>query len=98
LVGIGHASPGFDKIRIAPRPTGTITQASGSTETRHGTLACSWKLEGSQFTAEITIPPNTTAEVILPVKGRVTERDKPYEAVDGKIQLGSGHYTFHVTP
>ena len=98
LVGIDRAAPGFDRIRIAPRPTGTITQASGSTETRHGTLACSWKLEGSQFTAEITIPPNTTADVTLPVKGQVTEGGKPFPVAAGNFQLGSGRYTFSVTP
>ena len=79
LAGIDRAAPGFDRVKIAPRPTGTITHAAASMETRHGKLACSWKLEAGKFLAEITIPPNTTAEVTLPGKG-------------GTSTLGSGTY------
>ncbi len=79
LVGIDRASAGFDRVKIAPRPTGTITRAAASMETRHGKLACSWKIEGGKFLAEITVPPNTTAEVTLPGK-------------DGTSTLGSGTY------
>ena len=93
LVGIDRAAPGFDRVRVAPRPTGTITHASGSTETRHGTLACDWKIEGGTFTATIVIPPNTTADVTLPVKGPLSESGKPFPA-SGTFPLGSGRYTF----
>ena len=89
-------------MRIAPRPTGTITRAAASTETRHGKLACSWKIEGGSFHAEITVPPNTTAEVTLPGKGeRITERgadvilSKGIRKREGnKLTLGSGIYQF----
>lgn len=79
LAGIDRASAGFDRVKIAPRPTGTITRAAASMETRHGRLACVWKLEGGKIQAEITIPPNTTAEVTLPGK-------------EGTSTLGSGTY------
>jgi alpha-L-rhamnosidase len=101
LAGIDRAAPGFDRIRIAPRPTGSITHASASTGTRHGTLSCSWKIDGATFSTDITIPPNTTAEVILPVTGEIIEgdvpaRDRPgVRAVDGnRLTIGSGTYRF----
>lgn len=101
LVGIDNAAPGFDKIRVAPRPTGTITHASASTETRHGTLACAWKIEGSQFSADITIPPNTTAEIILPVSGEIREggvvankRPGIHKVTGNSLSVGSGVYRF----
>ncbi|MGL5018290.1 MAG: alpha-L-rhamnosidase C-terminal domain-containing protein, partial [Luteolibacter sp.] len=101
LVGIDRAAPGFDRVKIAPRPTGTITHAAGSMETRHGKLACSWKIEGGAFHAEIIVPANTTAEVILPVKGEIRESgeavsDRPgIGGVDGsRMILGSGVYQF----
>ncbi len=101
LAGIDRAAPGFDRVKIAPRPTGTITHAAASMETRHGKLACSWKLEGGKFLAEVTIPPNTTAEVTLPVKGGISEGDAPAAGRPGihlingnQLTLGSGIYQF----
>jgi alpha-L-rhamnosidase len=99
LAGIDRAAPGFDRIRIAPRPTGSLTHVSGSMNTRHGPLACAWKLDGDRFTATLTIPPNTTAEVVLPVNGPITENGQPLAGRPGVIScegnramLGSGTY------
>ncbi len=83
LGGIDLLEPGYKRIKIAPRPTGTITQCAVSTETPHGKLACSWKLLGGRFSATFTIPHNTEAVVTLPVTGD--------EA--GPQILGSGTYT-----
>ncbi len=101
LGGIGAAAPGFDRILIAPKPTGTITRASAKMETRHGALACSWEIKEGKFLAEITVPPNTTAEVILPVKGEINEDGKPATGQPGihaangpDLTLGSGTYRF----
>jgi alpha-L-rhamnosidase len=101
LAGIDRAAPGFDRVKIKPRPTGTITHASAAMETRHGKLACAWKIEGDRFVADITVPPNTTADVTLPVRGEIQEGDAPaagrpgVHKVDGKhLTLGSGTYHF----
>jgi alpha-L-rhamnosidase len=101
LAGIDRASPGFDKVRVAPRPTGTITRAAASTETRHGKLACSWKIVDGKFHAEVTIPPNTTAEIILPLSGEISEggasaKGRPgiREVNGNKLLAGSGVYQF----
>lgn len=101
LAGIDRAAPGFDRVRIAPRPTGTITHASASMETRHGKLACSWKIVDGIFTADIIVPPNTSADVILPVKGELKEKGNAIvigngiRKQDGKqLLLGSGTYQF----
>jgi alpha-L-rhamnosidase len=68
-------------------------------KTRHGPLACAWKLDGDRFTATLTIPPNTTAEVVLPVNGPITENGQPLAGRPGVIScegnramLGSGTY------
>lgn len=104
LAGIDLAAPGFDRIRIAPRPTGTITQAAASTMTRHGKLACAWKIENGTFVADITVPPNTEAAVLLPVKGGISEDGKPVAGRPGvrkadgnRLVLGSGIYHFSAT-
>jgi alpha-L-rhamnosidase len=101
LAGIDRAAPGFDRVKVAPRPTGTITRASAAMETRHGPLSCSWKIEDGMFTADIVVPPNTTAEILLPVKGEVSEGGKPAkeapgirEATGKRLIAGSGTYRF----
>lgn len=101
LAGIDRAAPGFDRVKIAPRPTGTITHASASTETRHGKLACSWKIKDGKFSAEVTVPPNTTAEVTLPITGEISEGGASAEGRPGvrkiegnQLELGSGTYNF----
>ena len=101
LAGIDRAAPGFDRVKIAPRPTGTITHAAASMDTRHGKLACAWKINGSKFEVKITVPPNTIGEVTLPVKGEITEGGKPAAGQPGvhnlkgnRFTLGSGIYHF----
>ncbi len=101
LAGIDRASPGFDKIKIAPRPTAGITHAAASMETRHGRLACSWNIADGKFTADITVPPNTTAEVTLPVNGEISEGDANAQGRPGikkvegnRLEIGSGNYRF----
>ena len=101
LAGIDRAAPGFDRVRIAPRPTGTITRAAASMETRHGRLACSWKIDAGKFLAEIVVPTNTTADVTLPVKGEILEggakaggRPGIRKIEGNQLTLGSGTYQF----
>jgi alpha-L-rhamnosidase len=95
LAGIDRAAVGFDRIRIAPRPTGTLTSASASTMTRHGELACAWKIENGDFEVRVTIPPNTTADVVLPVEKVVNLEPSGVLKEDGnRLTVGSGTYQF----
>ena len=101
LVGLDLLKPGYDEILVRPRPTGTITHASGTTMTRHGALSCAWKLEGDRFTAEVVIPPGPTAKVVLPVTGLPDEGGQPADKAkgvkanpDGSLTIGSGTYHF----
>jgi alpha-L-rhamnosidase len=89
--GIDLLTPGYDQILIAPRPAGTLTRAKVATVTRHGTVRCSWSLAEGAFCCEFTIPPNTTAEVRMPVQGTLTDANG--RKVEGP-SLGSGTYQF----
>ena len=42
VVGISPAAPGYARVRIDPRPGGTLTWARGSVQTRHGLIAVRW--------------------------------------------------------
>ncbi|MCP5533621.1 MAG: family 78 glycoside hydrolase catalytic domain [Akkermansiaceae bacterium] len=101
LGGIDRAAAGFDRVKIAPRPVEGIGRAAVSTMTRHGRIACSWKIDGGDFTAEVVVPPNTTAEITLPVDGPVREGELAADDAPGilksngnRLVASSGTYHF----
>ena len=98
---------GYKKITIAPHPGGNLTMVNANLETVYGHLNSEWKLDNGVMNINVTIPANSTAEVILPraAQAEVTEGDKPVkdaEAVsdvekdgaDLKMKIGSGTYHF----
>jgi alpha-L-rhamnosidase len=67
IVGISPAEPGYRAVRIAPRPGGGLTWASGSLQTRHGPVAVSWQVDAdNRLEATVTVPDGVSAEVDLP--------------------------------
>jgi alpha-L-rhamnosidase len=75
LAGIMPIEPGYIKIRLHPHfpasmsPSGVepITWAKASHESPHGTIASVWqRTEDGSLVYEAIVPPNTTAELILP--------------------------------
>jgi len=81
LAGIQNApgSAGFKAIVIDPQPVGDVTWAKASYESIRGEIVSDWKRDGNAFTLKATIPPNTTATVLVPAKsaGAVREGGKP---------------------
>lgn len=76
------AAPGFKNVIIRPAVVGDITWVKAHHDGPFGRIAVEWKLEGGRFNLDLTIPPNSTATVILP---------------DGTThQVGSGVRTFRV--
>jgi alpha-L-rhamnosidase len=66
VAGLAAAEPGYRRLRIAPRPGPGLTSAGATHETPYGTASVSWTLDGTGFALQVTVPPNTTAEVDLP--------------------------------
>lgn len=80
LAGLASLSPGWKKVRIAPRPVKGIPEIKASYETPYGLLSVDFACKDGRIRAKVCIPGNTTAEVNLP--GREAEL------------LGSGTYEF----
>ncbi len=58
---------GENHFCIAPRPGGHFTRASFSYDSIYGTVSCAWSLqEDGKYKVDIVVPPNTTADIILP--------------------------------
>ena len=73
-IELDTAKPGYKHLIIRPQPPtstkegegGEMTWAKGELMTRYGKASCAWKRHGTRLSVKATIPPNTTATVILP--------------------------------
>lgn len=106
LGGLQIHEPGYKKSRIAPLiGSGGLSHARCSLQTPYGLLASEWKLANDELALTITVPANTTAEVIIPAQSAETVRIGKTAAVsargvktsafkDGQLTLlvGSGCY------
>jgi alpha-L-rhamnosidase len=100
-------APGFERVRIASHPGGSLTRASARLRSGYGEIESSWQVEAGLFEQSVRVPPNTSAGVRLPGASldEVRESGRPLvqaEAVAGprqeadavELEIGSGHYVF----
>ncbi len=109
-IEIDPVEPGYEHSIIAPRPGGGLTSAHASIATQYGTLSSAWSLDGSSFTLDVTVPPNTWSTITVPgttvdavrENGRALAGDPGVRAVhqrgaDVVVEVGSGEYRFSAT-
>jgi alpha-L-rhamnosidase len=85
--GIHPLEAGWKRFTVSPVPGGTLTHATIKHLSPYGLVASSWRIENAVFHLQVTVPPNTTAEIILPgnpsaivVGSSVHEYSELYEA------------------
>lgn len=74
--------PGFKHVIIQPAIVGDITWVKAHHDGPYGRITSHWQRDGTKLTLEITIPPNSTATVVLP-----SQEPK---------QVGSGSHCFQI--
>ena len=102
---------GYRKIRIAPQVIDGMNAVSATYATPNGVIHTAWKKEGNKILLEVSIPANTTAQIILPVSntGSITESNQPInqnkwitdiqqEAGKLSFAIASGSYIFITAP
>jgi alpha-L-rhamnosidase len=108
LGGLQIVEPGYKKSHIAPLVAcGGLMHARCSIQTPYGPLASEWKLANGELTLAVTVPANTSAEVVIPAASTEAVREGNVAAgsapgvkgaafKDGKVTLlvGSGRYEF----
>jgi hypothetical protein len=109
LAGIQRdpAMPAWKSIFIKPQPVGDVTRVKAAFRSPYGPILSEWRRANGRLTLHVTIPPNTTATVFMPVatKGTVLEGDKPAAQASGVrslrrenneavYRIASGTYTF----
>lgn len=103
--------PGFKHIIIRPAVVAGLDFVEASHESANGTIRSAWRREGTGLVLEIEIPPNTTAQVMLPASDRasISESGRALSQArsvrltswpDGiaSIAVQSGRYSFTITP
>ena len=98
LAGINPApdAVAFDKIIIRPQPAGDLTKVSAHYDSIRGRIATAWTIDGDTFRLRVSIPPNTTARIIVPGKS-----PNPHPLEQSKCSttfaIPSGDYEFTAT-
>jgi alpha-L-rhamnosidase len=108
-IDLDSQTAGYGRIIIRPHPGGGLRHARGEYDSVHGKIVSAWSTEGDQFNLGVTIPPNTTATIYVPVEdgAGISERGKPVEQTEGVkvltmdggeavLAVGSGRYEFVV--
>lgn len=108
VLGIEPLEPGFARIRVKPSPSVFVKWARGHHDSPYGKIAVHWRISGSQFAIEVTIPANTRAEIHFPLEfsDLLAESGKPIaqdETINVRknadssglvVEIGSGTYDF----
>ncbi len=103
---IDPENPGYKHILLAPHPGGGLTNAGVEFNSIYGKVKSAWKLDGSDFVYEVTVPANATATVTLPAAkaDQITVNTQAMSASIKEslkqtdkgisVNVGSGNYTF----
>lgn len=81
-IELDPAFPGYERFVLKPYLGAGLDWARASYRTLHGQICSHWRREGDRLSWEITVPPNTTAQVYLP--GAATAA----VTLDGLVSLG----------
>jgi alpha-L-rhamnosidase len=105
VAGIAQApgSVAYRDLLLRPTPGGTLTWARAEQETARGTVTCGWSLAADRLTVTVTVPPGSTAHLVIPTldPGSVRENNAPVAAEPSAggatVRLSSGRFTFTAT-
>ena len=69
-------NPGFSHIIIKPAIVGDLTWVEATYESVHGPIRCRWDRKGNELNLAVTIPPNTTATIRVPITNLIRFRNR----------------------
>ena len=68
-IGIDEEHPGFKHFFLAPQCSTKFTSYKATLNSPYGLISSAWRVENDQVTYDASVPPNTTATLILPANG-----------------------------
>ncbi len=92
------ASPGYKHFFLAPQFTSRLSHVQATFDSPYGLIVSSWRIQKDQIAYDVTIPPNSSAMLMLPVPPQtVRESGHPLPLSDDpvtKLPLAAGTYHF----
>ncbi len=100
---------GFDKFTFQPQFLEGLDWVRCTYRCIRGPITCDWKRQGDRVAMDLHVPVNTSAMLILPTAGAITENGRPAADSKGveevserdgnaKLRLGSGRYHLIFAP
>ncbi|MBI5083139.1 MAG: family 78 glycoside hydrolase catalytic domain [Acidobacteria bacterium] len=85
-------TPGFKHFVVKPAVVGGLTFVKGKYRSIHGDIASDWRVEKGTFKLTVSVPPGTTATVIVPGEGSIRTKARP------SARSAGGPRSFDVAP
>jgi alpha-L-rhamnosidase len=104
ILGINNDDrhPAYEHFIVRPCPGGGLKWAKGSYNCIRGKIEVSWTVADVKLKLDVTIPPNTTAEIYVPAKNAssVMENAKPASKANGVkfLRMEAEAAVFNVEP
>jgi alpha-L-rhamnosidase len=93
-----ESNPGYKHFFLNPQFTTRLSEVKATLDSPYGLIVSHWQVENDQLLYEVTIPPNTTATLTLPVPPRdVRQSGQSLQTPDDhitRLPLVAGTYHF----
>ncbi len=91
--GISNLTPGFGRIRVAPKVDPKLAWLKSSYNSVRGSIVSEWKVSGKRLTMKVVVPPNVDAEIVVPATN-VRSDAGASTGSSNVFHVGSGTYSF----
>jgi alpha-L-rhamnosidase len=88
--------PGFKNVVLEPNFVKGLDQFSASHDGPYGTIRSGWKRSGTSIAYNVTIPPNSTATLMLANGQKAHENGKALPAQQNQYVLQAGTYQLEI--
>jgi alpha-L-rhamnosidase len=99
-ITLDESHPGYKQFLLQPEFSNSITYVKGSIDSPYGKILSSWQLDRDNLIYDVTVPPNSTAIMTLPVSAaKLKSSGAPTGTIEEQVgqvtvPLAAGTYQF----
>jgi alpha-L-rhamnosidase len=97
-IAVDEEHPGFKHFHLKPQMSTKLASFKATFDSPYGMIGSYWRTEGDQLVYDVTVPPNSSADLTLPApSGEVQGPGVQLESGEGdttRCDLQAGHYRF----
>jgi alpha-L-rhamnosidase len=88
-------APGFKRFVVKPAVVGDVTFARFKYQSIHGEIITDWRIDNGTFRLSVTVPPGSSATVIVPGEGLVLTKARKSGGSGGRsFEVAAGTHSF----